>query len=322
MMRWPAALVCVLGVSACWLDRDGSLPDGDGGGGGGGRGGSGGAPIERECLDGTDDDGDGKADCDDPDCEGIATCLAYQANGDYVLLVPEGQGCAADDTPVPLRTCTKPKVFLGGGGCECVKDPGSCIVDVDTFDHECTLPLDHQEGSFCYTPTASGDYGISVHAHHAGDASCGAGAPTANTADMLLCRPPAVQSCKDHPTCVRTPQTGETWCVLWEGQVPCTTPFEDVTFVYDGRGGTCSCSCSGPTSTACPAPEVQIHHGTVDCMSSATTLLAADGLCHPAENVFSFKVGPVEAVEPMCTVNDALENPPEPKTLCCLPPPR
>lgn len=73
----PLAMLLVI---ACGDKADGDGPPGpqDGGssdGGGDAGGGDGGAiPVESDCEDGTDDDGDGLADCEDSDCAENWTC--------------------------------------------------------------------------------------------------------------------------------------------------------------------------------------------------------------------------------------------------------
>src|SRR5690606_41422488 len=108
--RWWFLVAAVALPGGCILAREGTLDGEDGGaaGTGGGpsvtsttsavggatstttssAGGTGGGPVESDCTNGLDDDGDGDVDCDDSDCGDAGyTCLATLPNAVSQLLV-------------------------------------------------------------------------------------------------------------------------------------------------------------------------------------------------------------------------------------------
>jgi len=116
--------VAVLGIAlAACGDGDGSPGGGGGAGGTGGAGGSGGGGIVETCGNGIDDDGDGKADCDDEDCAAEPACAPGEIcdNGqddDGNGAVDCEDGACADD-PACGEICDNGADDDGDGDVDC-----------------------------------------------------------------------------------------------------------------------------------------------------------------------------------------------------------
>jgi hypothetical protein len=95
------AIVLPAGVSCSSFGSSGETSSGTPAPDGGGRGEGGAAPPPSEdCLDGVDNDGNGRTDCDEPTCTPYVHCLpppaAYPGWTGYVTLVPADTPCPAD----------------------------------------------------------------------------------------------------------------------------------------------------------------------------------------------------------------------------------
>lgn len=128
-----------------------------------------GGPIELDCLDGADNDGDGLIDCADPDCDPIVQCVP--APEDWM-----GPGVARVGAPGGAATCTEnyPSAAFAGHR-EPQGDPATC--------RSCA----------CGDPTFTGCLS-GLYAAEYSSASCPAGVPTASVS-------------MDNPGCYNSPQS-------------------------------------------------------------------------------------------------------------------
>jgi hypothetical protein len=143
------------------------------GGGGTGGGGTGGTPGVEDCLNGLDDDGDGKIDCEDPDCQPTHTCVPPVPSGwQGPVAVYDGSGASPDcfeSGGYPSIVVTANASFSPGTAscptCACGSPTGaSCAVDVFVYSNpDCTgtswgppaTPTDPNPPTQTFTATGS-----------------------------------------------------------------------------------------------------------------------------------------------------------------------
>lgn len=127
---------------------DGGTPDGGAADGGAADGGApdGGATVETDCSDGTDDDGDGLIDCDDPDCAGAEACIEQDCTDGSD---DDGDGLTDCDDPdclgnpwCPERDCDNGEDDDGDGYADCLD--ADCVDDpaCNTPESDCSDGLD------------------------------------------------------------------------------------------------------------------------------------------------------------------------------------
>lgn len=256
------------------------------GGFGGGTGGGGGPPVE-DCLDGEDDDGDGLADCQDPDC----TVLGFAC----VKQDPEALAYAIENDGVnacPPRY--EQRAYYDCGGCTCSPGTtGTCQAQVALFVNAAAcaatpiqsfgFPMDAGDACFDSEPdvvkegTGSDKVHFIASATHAGDGEC---QPDPLDPLFYLCVPVTLGagSCeKLDEACV---QSSNTDCVLKSPMTQCTTDYDALGIAgvdLQPESGLDTCQCGCDKLEGCGTSFKFSDDGNDNCAGAAT--VASSGMC-------------------------------------------
>jgi len=267
------------------------------------------APIETDCLDGIDNDCNGKTDCADPACTAGYTCVPTASNGwSGYALYDDGRttGCptsypTALDTYEGIifspATCTACSCTASGTTCgtSAVSCGATCTVALDTIGATCDdfgdpITIDGTSSCSASVPPATGGT----------CASGGGGATVPPVSFSKLSRTCGAThgpggGCAAGNSCVADAPTGTHGICLTQvvaGSVLCPTAYPHANVVMptatsftDTRACT-SCSCGGPNgascsgsvtlfpATACPPPDPFNDSGV-------PLPLTANGTCEP-----------------------------------------
>jgi hypothetical protein len=333
-------LLCLLGAplgwAACTLDRSGSLddlptssagggdtmpastsvggaggdPQGPGGGpptttGGGGPGG--GPPVEADCTNGIDDDGDALTDCDDDECTSAGYgCIAPLPN--MIAQIVRAGSCPAMSTPRPLRTCDDT-------ACNCAGTPGTCQFSVDRWDggtcdgQPSSFPPKTTPGCYVFNGGSSSFLGTTTSDNNA---TCPPSAPPVAAGEIGACEVTG-GSCANGGACVAQGFPANDACILLPAGSQCTSPYVHGYRVFDDASPTCSCSCTFG-GAAC-AGDVDYFNAS-SCGGTPLGSVPIDGQCHPVGNINRYRLEPVPLV-PTCGANASMNGI---AVLCCLQP--
>jgi hypothetical protein len=372
--RRAAALTSIaVALSGCTtlLGLDGDYGDQTGGAGGGavGGSGSGGAPSggggsgnfsggggtaavagKEICDDGDDDDGDGKADCADPDCALAGFTCVPAIPGGWVgpvrwesgaAMVPACAGAWGVDygvggtelsassggtcptcgcAPAEGVQCGIDVMIYDQVGCagnnhpETLKATGSCVNVSDPIKPRSVRavgPMKVVTGSCAPTTTGSASIPAPTWLTHA--RACRAAGDAAGCSADSSCAPPAA---------------GGKRCVARTGNQACPAGYADRHVLFQGiddQRSCTSCACGTPTS-ACQGAEVRHHDSQITgCIPPgtlfSTTCSALD--IHPSYG--SYKRGSTAPTLPDAKCSPSTSSvtgtaaPSEPLTVCCLP---
>lgn len=258
-------------------------------------------PCSEDCTNGTDDDGNGLVDCEDPACASFTCLPEVPAGWDGPVMLFAGSGtmpdcgffqtvveggleissyppanCPACSCSAPTgESCPMPVVELyDSGSCSAGPDlvvspssPGTCRTFQDTVEYDSARVLPAQPSG----------------------GSCQASAGPPDVPDFewpdpaLVCEadvPDAGGGCEDSGCVPRPPAPYlPQYCVFREGLLPCPGTNYDRFVVYDTFSDTraCSgCTCSSPDGGTC-AGQVSVY-GSSSC-SGATNDVPTDGSC-------------------------------------------
>jgi hypothetical protein len=275
----------------------------------GGEGGQGGAPHELDCTNGTDDDGDDLADCDDPDC-GAYQCVPAAADGStYAFPVGTADVCPAPTAAVTLDEC-------GDAACSCTATPGTCYEWAYVYSGDtCSSYLDTKYDG-CYDPY-DGNRSFSGGVQPWTTGTCTAPGAQVPPTGWRGCTTTTTGHCASGGACVPRIATATDQCVLVSGSVSCAAPYTESRTLYDEALTQCSCSCAWQSET-CPAGSATVFHENDSCGGGSTTEVPLDGQCHAGGMAWSYQLELVKTnltcsrlVAPLEIVNTS--------TLCCLP---
>jgi hypothetical protein len=308
------ALVLVLVGSACVLARSGTASDGSGGGSSASSAGGGlavsqvassstGTPTAEDCLNRSDDDGDGMVDCEDDDCadyvclDGVPGAIAY-------VLVDQ-DSCPPTTSTRELRSCV---------GCACSGTMGTCGVSATSYDGvNCTGDTDTTTATGCWDSDNiqigfRGSTAILTPGLCAETAAMAAAQdPGACVVDAGLC---AAQICVHQ-------ELAEGLCALIDTDTPC--PIGMVTTdLYESDGATCDCSCQ--KTEGCTIGNAEPSGVTDACDLAPLPGVAMDGNCKPVAPSDSFEI-PVPVPNIQCAPGGVPTPPAQatPVRLCCPP---
>lgn len=316
-------LLVVLGsssaISGCeWPDPPSpiSISSLGGGGaeeGGGGTGGAG-SQTEKNCTNGVDDDGDGKTDCDDEDCQSAYSRAPAAEGVDVEAWLLLTATCEAGFQPESLRDCA---------ACACEATPGTCVFAGGFYGNEtCTGANGGLLDGFVTVPDVTCSNVTDVpSSSHIRVNSIAPGTPGMCT--LPSAEEPSVTACRapmgSGPICA--PKELPV-CVLLRDVVECpATGYSEKHALADAANGSCGCSCGAPvnecdthmtvydvdgceSANMTPGKPVEITPGTCLALDSTTLPAIIKSVGAPAARV-------------TC---DATATPTGPvRTMCCQP---
>lgn len=308
---------------------------------------SSGQPLEEDCANGVDDDGDDDVDCQDSTCE----AAGYGCE----LAAPEGfEGPVAlvrGPSAVP-PSCggNFPEELIAGGIGELTAAPPTCTacdcqppVDATcsstlrwTSDVLCALPLGSMEvtGSGCVDVndvTVMDGVVVDPPVVVGGDCEEVGGVATVPPftfeETVKLCGAPLGGGCDEGDVCVRQPESpfDERLCVYKLGDSTCAgaEPFTDLVEVHqdvDDQRGCTDCVCGAPTGLTCTAGSTALHASNNSCGGQAV-VVAHDGSCESADSFRSI-ITDLEISGGSCSASGGAPIgtafPTGPVTVCCL----
>jgi hypothetical protein len=351
---WLAAAGCaqVLGVNGVEIgETDGA----SGSGGGTGAGGQGGSPPEI-CSNGKDDDGDGKIDCQDTECQSFQ-CLELAPDGWSGPVLASLGNILAPDCPsvAPTQellagygTLTAPPATCSA--CSCSLDGVVCALPVLTYYRESSC------GSVNYpsqnhTITAANQcvappfltQAVSYRGNTIGQTAqskpmCKPGMampttmPPSFATQARLCKPSALGGgCQPMHVCAPKPGASGSdgamsACITQAGDMPCPAgPYSVKTVVYgktDDTRGCSACTCGPPSNVKCNGTTTTYTDNA--CMTAKTVVPHTNACTNSSAG--SIKI--IYTADPptgSCSVvaNGGQPNgaamPAEPHTVCCTP---
>ncbi|MCC6524257.1 MAG: hypothetical protein IT373_16480 [Polyangiaceae bacterium] len=243
----------------------------------------GGGATPEECLNGVDDDGDGDADCKDPDC----VASGYQSV----------QGTAAT-TFVSAGTCGAElveHVFHDCDACGCDADVGTCTLQVTLFKNASCDPnigtniqFDPSTGTCQDAPACTcrdiadfkngGVVSAAGAAVPALAAQCNPSVPTVVADGLSFCAPLAQGSGSLVGQVCLPPPPGAAWCVVLDAAETCPPGTSLSASVLDGGSGTCDCACQ-TGQQLCAANGASALTSADNACGAPTTTVAGDGTC-------------------------------------------
>lgn len=289
------------GTAGVGASGGGGASGGASGGVGGSVGGSGGVAGntgDEDCNNGIDDDGDNKADCEDPKCQAVGyQCVALPDGWDGPVALYEGTTPPACQGNYPTTevgafkslvappascgacTCTTPAGVSCGVPHMLLLDSASCSGgngwEIDFVNGAVTLPEDQcanynlDPGSTSPQPPLSAS--SLKPATTGGSCAPGGGTPTLPPTSWTTrargCGEPSGGSkaagCGAN-TCM--PPAGGAFnrgaCVYQQGDVACPSGSFSSKFVYsqgvDDQRGCSSCSCGSPDGVECPGSKLEV----------------------------------------------------------------
>jgi hypothetical protein len=280
------------------------------------------APLETNCLDGIDNDCNGKTDCADPACGAGYTCVPSAANGwSGYALYDDGRGAPCPSS-YPTQVDTYEGIIFSPASCAaCVCTPSgvacgttnvacgaTCGVTNDAVGTSCVdfgdaITIDGTSSCSASVPTTTGG----------SCASSGGGATIPPVSFSKLSRTcvatgGAGGGCAAGNSCVAVAPTGTHGACVSQaiiGSVLCPSGYPHANVVMptstsftDTRACT-SCSCTGPNGASC-AGSVTLDPA-LDCAAAgfgaAPITFAANGACNPdlVDAATSFLSGSLQA---------------------------
>lgn len=256
----------------------------------GGGGGGGAAPASEVCSDGSDNDDDGLADCDDPSCKVAGFACADPAPSGWTgpVIVKDGADAACDGA-------FSEELFRGGAQpsfepavcstCSCTTSSVSCgpasasvaITDAGACDLACTSTKSVPDGG-CVTFGAAdvgaacvGGVPMFASATALAGAWSGTCEPSAQTPSKpaasfsdsaVVCGPPGVGAgCDEGRGCVQTAEGQR--CIAHDGDIACPAGFPQRTLRFATLDDTRDCTpCSCADGSCDGALEA---HASADC---------------------------------------------------------
>lgn len=288
-------------------------------GGTGGSGGTGGGTGGEDCTNGKDDDGDGKIDCQDTDCQGPYTCAPGVLTGGWLGPVAMWDGtpgsepnCFASGSYVTPATSGNANVQGGTWscqGCSCGNPTGGSCSDVDIQYWDTTscsggcwgctgTPFALTNGGACtvfgeiHGPGGESPKAATFSPPTASGGSCAANADQSKKnipkptwqKSMVACTgaPTSGKGCGATSACIPVPKSpfGFT-CMYKVGDNPCPSgPYTHKHVYYTGYQDGRTCS-----ACSCGSPTGQNCSGTVktytDSCSSDETVMSVPNQCYP-----------------------------------------
>jgi hypothetical protein len=298
----------------------GTGPGANGGTGGGqagtagtgaeaGTGGSGGGPVEQNCLDGLDDEGDGLTDCDDPDC-GAFTCLPGAAGAVARVAALAQADCPAPATMATSKSCD---------ACSCgAGSAGSCWIHVDMYASSgCNTPSFPYNDPGCHDPPDTDRWFLTTIGSNA-DGWCWPDNQQVAAQSADRCALSQAGSCANGGACVPHAIAAATaTCVELDGVADCPAPYDvERHLTYEGAADQCGCVCVEGTQS-CQAGPLVVSSDRNDC-GGTTSTLPTDGNCQGPAHTHSLDVPDVTSTlqcDPLGVPTGSFVY----HTLCCMP---
>jgi len=237
----------------------------DGGGGGDGGGMEAGAPQE-DCLDGIDNDGDGKIDCEDVDCLAGYTCVDTPESPFTGPLYVQHVPYPAAEAPMPCPDGKEPAIYYADPSpaactaCACAWQGAACTAPEISVYHDSTCNLYVQKfmssNTACINPQSS-DVGPSVKLT-AGPTLLSKGTCTPSGGELMTPSPTGTEvrvcaaktggGCDVGKVCVKkpSPMFEGAVCMSQGGNVPCPVHWTDPTLdIFDSFTDKRACSACG-----------------------------------------------------------------------------
>jgi hypothetical protein len=119
---------------------------------------SGGSSQREVCENGVDDDGNGLADCADPDCAGQAACVGENDAGYFGPCMKCGTTCAQQSQCIGTSYVSdRPIPYCTTGRCTALETFVQVRVQMDTKDNWAALGVDPRSGSTRFIKKVAGD---------------------------------------------------------------------------------------------------------------------------------------------------------------------
>lgn len=257
--------------------------------------------AESDCLDGIDNNGDGKADCQDPTCQAQYTCVPTGGNGTVGVV---GSSCPTGFGPATTMyadlqdtSCTN--------GCTCKTQIDECALDVSIFtDNTCSAgevsatisgpPNGMTSCAPVQTPSVANYQGfhsgsIKTTKHCVAGGSSTRPEPAFGTKTNLCPARRISQTCGDsNQVCTAKPSTASL-CIALSGNANCPTGYPSRTVYYQSyQKGSCSCSqCASAPSLNCGMNGAACATGSCDSGVCSFVAGAENAKCDVARNAAS-----------------------------------
>jgi hypothetical protein len=366
-MRWLSVVLAglALGGSALGcttvLGIDGSYSDafdsgisaaagvggvaGTGGNGTAGGGGTAAVAGNETCDNAQDDDGDGKADCADPDCAGAGFQCVPQPPVGWVgpVRLESGTSCSGAWAKEHVAGGLEVTVPTGGScpTCSCEKALGvTCGIDLLVYDQSNCAGPSHskklvsngvcQYVSDASAKSAKADGPIRVNGGAcAGKPSGAASVPVATwKTEARTCQPSSpAAGCSSTQNCAPPTGTGGA-CVAKVGDASCPSPYTEKQMFFraiDDQRKCSACACNLPTSK-CLAAELSLQDPLGSSCSSGGSLITTSCqpvILHPTENTYKVETWSAFTTDATCTpIASTIQGsavPQDPVTVCCMP---
>lgn len=316
--------------------------------GGASQSGTGGGATEQNCVDGLDDDNDGLADCEDPDCASGFTC-APAAPPQWAGIgwldsslspCPAGLADQTDlydvaDLDAPPPSCSCACGAAVGVSCgthmRCASSQAECAAQG---------PMNGQSTT-CGNNIPNTNFPAFCRADPIG-ASGGACAVSTVGAPPPVMWAPANQTCATDKggacadaaaVCIPKLSGGVGPCITRTGDHACPAPYTDKTLSYDGQvmdtracsNGSCSCTAPMGSTCDCGALGCAVELDSDGACANMSASVPANAMCVPVQNKpGSAKVVGAAAVPGACAAGGASQPtggvvPTGSVTVCCMP---
>lgn len=271
--------------------------------------GAGGGPVGSEdCLNGSDDDANGLADCDDPTCSTAGYWCAQAAPGAQAFLAVGGQACSAPAVSASLLTCE---------GCSCEPEQGSCRVSLQAFVQPgCQQLYAQPQGPGCFDAQPNGQRWFRQGTTESyGDEQCWPVEGYVEPATHAACRLDTGGHCGGGGACLPPSFQGLRNCVLVPAASPCPTAYPARIEAYSS-GELCGCDCEVGGVT-CGQPVVQVD-GSSDWCQNDTGEIVIGQDCTAVGYAGSIRVPDVPS-QPTCELRTQLDDQDPVHAVCCPP---
>lgn len=288
----------------------GGTSSGGSGQGGSSAGGSSGAGVEQQCLDGTDNDADGKKDCEDSDCtsSGFA-CTALPPGWQGFFRTRTGAYAGAASpldcpggappsrrylAPASAAQCSACSCTWGGASCgipqlACSGSDSTCYDTQFTFDTDCSTCCTINTSTWPQNPYFSCYVEPTSNVTNPGTCTAGAASDFPNKdpwAQVLdVCAVPSTTSgCPNGSSCL-SPDAGDydlAVCIRHDQDVACPAGWTKKAVSYASFTDTracSSCGCGAPSGVQCTGGSYKFYDtdACAACSNCSQPVTVANG---------------------------------------------
>jgi hypothetical protein len=275
-------------------------------GGAAGQGGAGGQGGAENCTNNVDDNGDGKIDCEDPDCTAGFTCVpattgGWSNPGWQRQYVSGNAGTCAGKTPLTVHMALQTS---GADGCACgcsAAQGYACSFDVHVYEKDTCAGAGqtHVTSSACYNVSGANSFEGTATLDHG---TCAVTPQESFTPPTWLgsadfCEAGAFGGgCGSSDVCVPKAPSSEfktAACIVRDGNDACPATYPYKAVGYQGYSDTraCgigTCACGTPGGDTCTV-QLKVHSDAA-CAGVATATKDVNGSCQSLSGPAAVKV--------------------------------